>query len=216
MPAALAGVVFIVFMLIFQKFSSSTEDIRKQKAMKQISIDKSYSNNSYEEYNIIKKEHLYSNNNPLISLPGVRSTCELLIKAGLWQKRVAFFVIMTTIFIIVAFGLKSLGIIGVILAGIIAYFIPRFFLKKKISNRTKKFLDAFPDAIDVISRSVKSGHPLNTAIKMIVENIDGPISEEFRQVIDETAYGRTLTEALKRMAVPGVALYGRIKFLSWS
>ena len=202
MPAAVAGVVFVVFMLLFQKFSSSTEDIRKQKAIQQIYTTQTTDSNTnnYETQSIIKKGQLYGNNNPLLLIPGVRSTCELLVKSGLWQKRVVFFTIVAAIFTAISYGLKSWGIIGMILAGGVAYYVPRFVLKKKISNRTKRFLDAFPDAIDVISRSVKSGHPLNTAIKMIVENIDGPLGDEFRQVIDETAYGRTLTEALKRMA----------------
>jgi len=202
MPAAVAGVVFVVFMLLFQKFSSSTEDIRKQKAIKQIyttQVADSNANN-YETQSIIKQGQLYSGSNPFLIIPGVRSTCELIIKAGLWQKRVIFFLVVATIFTLISIGLKSWGIFGMIIAAGISYYVPRFILKKKIYSRTKQFLDAFPDAIDVISRSVKSGHPLNTAIKMIVDNIDGPLGEEFKQVVDETAYGRTLTEALKRMA----------------
>ena len=58
----------------------------------------------------------------------------------------------------------------------------------------------FPDAVDLIVRSVRSGHPINTAMRMITENMDSPIRDEFRQVTDEVSYGRTLPEALKRMS----------------
>jgi tight adherence protein B len=52
----------------------------------------------------------------------------------------------------------------------------------------------------MIVRSVKSGHPLNAAMRMIADNMESPIREEFRQVINEVSYGRPLVEALKRMS----------------
>ena len=52
----------------------------------------------------------------------------------------------------------------------------------------------------MIVRSVRSGHPLNSAMRMIAENMDNPVKEEFKQVVDEVSYGRSLPEALNRLA----------------
>ena len=58
----------------------------------------------------------------------------------------------------------------------------------------------FPDVLDMIVRSVKSGFPLNTAIKLIAENMEPPVSTEFQQVSDEVALGRPLNHSLARLA----------------
>ena len=81
-----------------------------------------------------------------------------------------------------------------------AYALPVWYLRHKISKRRKQFLDLFPDAVDLIVRSVRSGHPINTAMRMITENMESPIRDEFKQVVDEVSYGRTLPEALRRMS----------------
>ena len=83
---------------------------------------------------------------------------------------------------------------------LLSIMLPRKLLLRQVDNRNQQFLDVFPDAMDMIVRSVRAGHPLTASLRMIAENIDPPVSTEFKQVIDEISYGRTMPEALARMA----------------
>jgi tight adherence protein B len=83
-----------------------------------------------------------------------------------------------------------------------ALLVPYLFwrhLQGRIQARNRKFINDFPDVLDMIVRSVRSGFPLNTALKMVAENMEPPVSTEFRQVIDEIALGRSTDDALMRL-----------------
>lgn len=51
----------------------------------------------------------------------------------------------------------------------------------------------------MIVRSVRSGFPITTAFKMVAENMEPPVKEEFAQVVNEIAMGRTITDTLTRL-----------------
>jgi tight adherence protein B len=140
----------------------------------------------------------------LCSLPGVRSTHELLLKSGLGSSIGSFMMTAYIVFLVMIVGCYAIGIraplllfFGPLLG---AFFLVRKHLKGRIRKRNEKFILLFPDAVDMIVRSVRSGHPLNTALRMISENMENPVREEFKQVVDEISYGRTLPEALQRLA----------------
>lgn len=90
--------------------------------------------------------------------------------------------------------------IGFVLALIFTYLAMGSYLNYKIEKRNQVFLDNFPDALDMIVRSVKSGHPLLSSLRMITENSEEHIAQEFQQVVDEVSYGSPLSESLHRMA----------------
>lgn len=65
-----------------------------------------------------------------------------------------------------------------------------------ISRRTKKFLSDFPEAIDLIIRGLRSGLPVPESIRIVGQEIDGPVGEEFALISDRVQFGQTLEEAL--------------------
>lgn len=83
---------------------------------------------------------------------------------------------------------------------IAAYLIPLQHCKKAVKKRNHKFINNFPDALDMIVRSVRSGFPISVAMQMLAENAEEPVRSEFRQVTDEIALGRNLSQALARLA----------------
>ncbi len=137
----------------------------------------------------------------LLSLPGSEEFYLLMIKAGHGQnlQTVAFGMLGLFVFFSVIF-FSIFGILSLVIAGALTYVVTKKFFRHEIKKRNLKFLDMFPEAIDMIVRSVKSGHPLNTALRMISDNLDPPIGPEFRQVVNEISYGRPLVEALRRLA----------------
>lgn len=74
------------------------------------------------------------------------------------------------------------------------------YARRRIQARNTKFINDFPDVLDMIVRSVRSGFPLNTALNMVAENMEDPVRSEFRQVVDEIALGRSLDDALVRLS----------------
>lgn len=93
------------------------------------------------------------------------------------------------------------GTVSLPMALVLAYLIPMRHCRRRIVKRNAKFIDQFPDALDTIVRSVRSGFPLSVALTMLAENAENPVREEFRQVTDEIALGRSLNQALARLAV---------------
>jgi tight adherence protein B len=94
--------------------------------------------------------------------------------------------------------------LGMIMSLVIPIFLPMFliysYLQSRIRKRNDIFINMFPDVLDMIVRSVRSGFPLHTALKLVAENMEKPVSSEFRQVSDEIALGRPMGQALARLA----------------
>ena len=83
------------------------------------------------------------------------------------------------------------------------------YLKKR---REGKFLDAFPDAVDIIVRGVKAGLPLLDCLKMITIEAPEPVKSEFRAIVETQAIGMPLGEACgklyEHMPVPEANFFG--------
>jgi tight adherence protein B len=99
------------------------------------------------------------------------------------------------------FSSLGFGLLSVVVAAILAYLVPYRHCMNRVRKRNRKFLDQFPDALDMIVRSVKSGFPLSVALQMLAENAENPVREEFRTVVDDIALGRSMQQALQRLAL---------------
>ena len=81
--------------------------------------------------------------------------------------------------------------------------LPYFVLRMLRARRQKKFGAQFPDALDIIVRSLRAGHPVPIAIAMVGREMPDPIGSEFGMVSDEITYGADIETAMRN-------LYGRI------
>jgi tight adherence protein B len=77
--------------------------------------------------------------------------------------------------------------------------LPRWVLNFLRKRRFKKFLNAFPDAVDVIVRGVKAGLPLGDCMRVIAQEAAEPVRTEFRLAIEATGLGLSLGEASERI-----------------
>lgn len=73
-----------------------------------------------------------------------------------------------------------------------------------ISNKAKKRLsmieEQLPDAVELMVRSLRVGHPFNSAIQIVAKEIPDPLGSEMGIISDESAYGRDVAESLKHLA----------------
>ena len=77
--------------------------------------------------------------------------------------------------------------------------VPLAVLLFRRKRRLKAFGAQFPEAIDIIVRSLRAGHPTPVAIAMVARELPDPVGSEFGMVADEITYGADLEgEAPKR------------------
>jgi tight adherence protein B len=74
-------------------------------------------------------------------------------------------------------------------------------LVRVLQNRyQRQFLDALPDALDLIVRAVKAGLPVPEAMEVVAKEIRAPVGAEFRRLLDELRIGTSMEEALQSAA----------------
>ena len=95
-------------------------------------------------------------------------------------------------------GIHGLSSIAIGIA--IGIAIPVLYLKIKAHNRMRHFSRQLPDALDLIVRSLKAGHPINAAMSLVANEMADPIGSEFGLTVDEMTYGNDLREALANLA----------------
>jgi tight adherence protein B len=131
-----------------------------------------------------------------------------------WSKRQ--YLIISAIIGVVMFMGGLVGNIGVASSAALgfagAFGLPRWLLAFFKKRREQKFLDAFPDAVDIVVRGVKAGLPLLDCMKMITAEAPEPLKSEFRAIIETQAIGIPLGEACgklyERMPVAEANFFG--------
>lgn len=86
-------------------------------------------------------------------------------------------------------------------AGAAGMFLPVLILVIRRARRLKKFEEQLPEAIDVMVRSLRAGHPVPVAVAMVAREMPDPIGTEFGMVSDEMTYGMDLETAMSNMGV---------------
>jgi tight adherence protein B len=89
---------------------------------------------------------------------------------------------------------------------------PLWLLSHLKKRREKKFLNDFPDAVDVIVRGIKAGLPLLDSLKIIALEAQEPIKSEFKTIVETQTIGVPLGEACakiyERMPLPEANFFG--------
>mgnify|MGYP000477344264 FL=1 len=90
-----------------------------------------------------------------------------------------------------------LRILGSIAIGVGGVF---FWVNKKAGKRMAMIEEQLPDAVELMVRSLRVGHPFTSTVQIVSDEIEDPLATEFGIIADESAYGRDIGEALKEMA----------------
>ncbi len=73
-----------------------------------------------------------------------------------------------------------------------------------VNNKAKKRMalleEQLPDAVELMVRSLRVGHPFSSAIQIVAKEVPDPLGTEMGMIADEAAYGRDVGEALKALA----------------
>jgi len=105
------------------------------------------------------------------------------------------------------------GILPALALGFAAAFgLPMWALSFLKNRRENKFLNSFPDSVDVIVRGIKAGLPLLDSLKIIANEAAEPAKSEFKAIIETQTIGIPLGEACTklydRMPLPEANFFG--------
>jgi tight adherence protein B len=73
--------------------------------------------------------------------------------------------------------------------GVGGFGFPAWILNFLRKRRLMKFVDEFPNAVDIIIRGVKAGLPLGDCLRVIATESAEPVRSEFRQIVETQAMG---------------------------
>ncbi|GEM_PF-705217 len=213
----ISAVIFAVIIVVASKITGG----KKQHSLHVLRNIENESRSLNAEYNLenaeILKEVIYGSSvlSALLKMPGGEALAQLILKAG-EEKNAQYWVLASLPVSLVGFlFMKPLafvvsiftpdvsaivGVITVILVVGFGLFGPAQILKYKIKKRKEKFVNMFPEVLDMIVRGLRSGFPLQASLKMVAENMDSPVREEFELVLEDVAAGRGLYESLVRLS----------------
>ena len=146
----------------------------------------------------------------LEDLPSMRNLARIISQAG--HKFLAYRVVLLSVVLAIVAAIaawvitRSIAMTAVSL--LIAGSIPYMKINGDRTKRIQLFEEQLPDAIDMIKRALRAGHPFNGAIKLVAEEMDDPVAEEFGTTFADINYGndgrRAMLGLLQR--VPSVTV----------
>jgi len=101
---------------------------------------------------------------------------------------------------ILLLGSPVVGLLGAAVGAGIGYMAPEFWLGRKIRARSWGMVLQLPDALDLLTISVEAGLGFDAALSKVVEKMEGPLVDEFRQALAEVRMGRHRRDALRDVA----------------
>lgn len=103
------------------------------------------------------------------------------------------------IFFVILYTIEMGYALGPIVVFVYYYFLPNLILDYRIKKRKRKLEQEAMFYFEVLSLSIESGNNLHNAILITSNNIDSNLSIEFRKVMEEVSFGKSLDESLEKM-----------------
>jgi tight adherence protein B len=112
---------------------------------------------------------------------------------GLWLLSMA-------VMIVKGASLLNSVLISLIVSAVLAGFGAWVWLDGRRKQRLKKLEEQLPLALDIVTRAIRAGHPVISAVQLASDELGDPIGSEFGLIVDETTYGLEFKEALVSFA----------------
>lgn len=138
------------------------------------------------------------------AIPGYRWLSRHMAQAGMSMSVARLMLIMAALTVVwtvlVAFIARLPIVVVLPLGAIIGIGAPVLLVLRRERKRLQRFAEQLPDAIDLLVRSLRVGHPLSAACQMVAEEMPDPIGTEFGLAVDEMTYGLDLNEAINNLS----------------
>ncbi|GIW20558.1 MAG: type II secretion system protein [Chloroflexota bacterium] len=91
----------------------------------------------------------------------------------------------------------AIGLVMTLVGLLFGYTLPEFWLGNRIRARQRAILLQIPDALDLLTISVRAGLGFDAALGKVVEKMKGPLIDEFRRALAEVRVGKARRDALR-------------------
>ncbi|WP_292638939.1 type II secretion system F family protein [Mesorhizobium sp.] len=100
--------------------------------------------------------------------------------------------------LLVLFNFSALASLIIFL--VVGLVLPLLVLRRARNKRIRKFAKQLPDALDMIVRSLRAGHPASVAIGLVAREMPDPLGTEFGIVSDEITFGLSIEQAVRKLS----------------
>ena len=83
---------------------------------------------------------------------------------------------------------------------LVGFVIPPLIVLRIRKKRVLAMIHQLPDALDLLARGLRVGHPLNTSVGAIAREMQDPIASEFGLIFDQVSFGDDLPDAFEEFA----------------
>jgi tight adherence protein C len=97
----------------------------------------------------------------------------------------------------IVLGNVGFGTIAASSGAAMGFFLPDFWLSRRIRKRRKAILLSIPDTLDLLTISVRAGLGFDAALGKVVEKTQGPLADEFKRALTEIRVGKARRESLR-------------------
>lgn len=154
------------------------------------------------ELNSLLREKYLRNLSPLErmleSLPGMEQLSRMIEQSG--RQTLAYRLVLASIALCLSAAVAGWMATRLwqasLIAGFVGLVLPFFLVSRRRAQRLAKFEEQMPEAIDMIQRALKAGHPFNQCLKLVSEDMDDPIAKEFEMTFSDMSYGSDSRGAL--------------------
>jgi tight adherence protein C len=134
-----------------------------------------------------------------VELAGIQDTLRLDIFLAI-KFFLPFVLLFIWIFMILFLKVSPLVRIGVALLVPLAYMLPDYYLKRKISKKQEDVRKSLPNALDLLTISVEAGLGFDQALYKVSNNCKGALGEEFKRTLKEMEIGVARKDALRNLS----------------
>lgn len=198
-----AIVLFIeaVFMLFRYRLNPEARRIRAQ--LKQFS-DQTYTR---EEIDLTVRRRNMSEISWLnrflsnTELPMIRQLDRMAIQSNL-SKPLGFYLLAAAVLFLIGFIAATFAALWItvrLASGLLLGSLPIFYIYIMRRKRLARFEEQFPDALDMMARSLRAGHALTGSLQMVAQEFEDPLGPEFGKTLNEINYGSGIEAAFRNL-----------------
>ena len=205
MPTGLMIIIFIAITMgigaLFLLFSGSGKEDVHTRSLRRLGLQ-GLKVNADVPSSVLKKEVLQQQKRQRRKSTTASNFNQVLDKSGCGMQ-LSVFVVLTLTMGLVGGGatwLANRSLFSALAAGGVLAIIPYVYVKMRLRKRIKLITEQFPDALELLTNTLRAGQAFTTGLVTVAEEMPDPIAHEFRLTFEEQNYGAGMSEALIHMS----------------
>jgi tight adherence protein B len=201
MGAVTLGTISVALIYEWMQEHSRVRSVRKQ--LRQIQEMAGGAANP----NVILRRDAIPQGNPILAaafrIPAIASIEGTLREAGMTWSLGTFLLISLGSSLASALFMQIVtGLVGAsLIAALAGSLLPLVYIRRQRRRRLQAFEEALPDALDLLARAIRAGHPIGAGIKIVADEAAEPVAGEFQRTFDEQRFGLPFDDTMLALSV---------------